>query len=81
MAHIGIQGLTPGHAQDHGTQKQPGAYAIFNEKADAIHGVQGKQDAGVLHYLQQTQQGDAKKPNQHDGAEYAADFFSTEALT
>ncbi len=80
MAHVGIERLGAGHRQHDRAQRHEGLPAGQLEQADGVARIQGAQHPGMLHDLDQAQDGQGGEPDQHDRPEQLADAGRAAAL-
>ena len=74
MSHIGVQGLRPGHRQNHRAERDEGGPRLANEKRDAIGRAQRFENFRRANDRNETERRERGKPHEHDGAKKPADF-------
>jgi hypothetical protein len=80
VAHVRIEGLAPGDAQDHRAQDDGSGPAVVDEESDRVARVQGGEHRRDVDDLARAQPGQDQEPQQHDRAEDAADAPGSLAL-
>ena len=72
MTHVGIERLSPSHAQHDRAQQDEGYVRRFKNKGQRIVRAEGLEDMRVINDVIHAQERDHDKPQQHDGAEKLA---------
>ena len=75
VAHVGVEGLGAGGAQEHVAQDHEagGVEVAVEEERDAAHGVEGAEDVEVKADVHEAGGGEEEEPRCHHGAEELAD--------
>ena len=73
MTHIGIKGLSSGHAQNNRTQNEESDKWLPGNELQSMQWIQCQQNIGAIDDLRHTQRADGDEPQQHDWAEKPAD--------
>ena len=80
VAHIRVQGLAPGDAQEHAAKDHEPAAPRMNHEPNCVARIERRDDAGMMRDRHHAERRDDHEPEQHHGSECAADFFRAEAL-
>ena len=76
VAHIRIQRLgTRGRQEDRAHQGDAGGVMRAEQETEAVHRVEGSEDAPIIAQVEHAHDGEEAEPHHHDAAEYAADAF------
>ena len=80
MAHVGIERLAAGDAEEDAAEHQQPAPAAVGQEADGVPRIDGRQHRGMAHDAAQRPARAMTEPDQHDRPEGAADPGRAEPL-
>ena len=72
VAHVGIEGFTTGHSQEHAAEDQQGKTRLFDQHAEAIPWIDGEEDLQVVEDVDEAHDAEHDEPHQVTGAKSEA---------